>query len=346
MAELPTITIVFLVFNRREELRISLNAMREDSDYPPELVDVVVVDNASTDGSAEMVRESFPDVRLVERTENIGVSAWNDGFAVAGGEWVLALDDDCYLPPDGLRRAVESARAHDADLVSFRVVSDKDPSFVFTELYETGLLSFWGCSVLIRRSVIDRVGGFNPDIFVWAHEMDFMLRFFDAGFRHLHLPEVSAVHMSPIELDEPFLRSRRYRVDVGNVAYIVGRYFRARDAAGAVGSMIGTMLREAARIDPAAIRALPHCLKGFARGLTRRTPVRNPAVSRMYRRNMRNFAGPLVYARRPHEFVTHPVRRLAGRLTGRPVAPPRGRRDDWFAERSRYYPATSSTLQL
>ena len=101
----PAVTIVFLVFNRRDELRECLRRMLSESDYPRELVDVIVVDNASTDGSAEMVRDEFPEVRLIVRDRNVGVSGFNDGLAAARGDWVLALDDDCYLPLDGLSRA-------------------------------------------------------------------------------------------------------------------------------------------------------------------------------------------------------------------------------------------------
>src|SRR3954471_21802260 len=112
----PAVTIVFLVYNRREELRTSLRQMLGEAD-----VEVVVVDNASQDGSAEMVREEFPHVRLLRREQNIGVAGWNDGFAIARGNWVLALDDDCYLPPGGLRTAIDAAAERGADLVSFGV---------------------------------------------------------------------------------------------------------------------------------------------------------------------------------------------------------------------------------
>ena len=56
-----------------------------------------------------MVREEFPQVRLITRESNIGAPAWNDGFAIARGDHVLILDDDCYLPPDGLRQAFAAA---------------------------------------------------------------------------------------------------------------------------------------------------------------------------------------------------------------------------------------------
>ena len=147
----------------------------------PELLQFIVVDNASTDGSAEMVEAEFPDVRLIIRDVNNGVSGFNDGFDAAAGDLVLALDDDCYLPPDGLKRAIEAAREHDADLVSFGVVSSYDPGTRFDKKYPTGLLSFWGCAVLMRREVLDELRGYDPNIFVWANELEFMLRFFDVG---------------------------------------------------------------------------------------------------------------------------------------------------------------------
>src|SRR3712207_3454877 len=74
-----SVSIVLLVHNRCEKLRTTLERMLFESDYPADRVEVIVVDNASTDGSADMVRSRFPGVRLVERSENIGVSAWNDG---------------------------------------------------------------------------------------------------------------------------------------------------------------------------------------------------------------------------------------------------------------------------
>src|SRR5919197_992869 len=159
-ARWPSVTIVFLVHDRREQLRESMRRMLVDSDYDADRIDVVVVDNASTDGSAAMVRQEFPQARLIENATNAGVSGFNAGFAAARGDWVLALDDDCYLPPDGLRRAVTAAREHRADLVSFKVVSTHDPGHVFTDARPTGLFAFWGCAVLIARPAVEALEGY------------------------------------------------------------------------------------------------------------------------------------------------------------------------------------------
>jgi GT2 family glycosyltransferase len=345
----PTVTIVFLVHNRREELRTSLRKMLEESDYPAERVDAIVVDNASDDGSAAMVREEFPHVRLIERDENVGVSAWNDGFAVARGDWVLALDDDCYLPPDGLRRAIAAAGERAADLVSFSVSSSFDPSYRYDlSAYRTGLLTFWGCAVLMRREVLASLGGFDPDVFIWAHELEFMLRFFDRGFRHLHMPEVTAVHMKyPEGHWTGLVRSAAYVNNARHWAYIAAKHLRARDALETLIALIAVHVRDGLSVDRRAFRAAPVAVAGFARGLRRRgRPVRAD-ISRAYRHNLESFASPWWFSRPPRELLRAAPRELARALTGREVgvAPPTDR-GGFYDERRRYYPQDAATLEF
>jgi GT2 family glycosyltransferase len=347
MSELPTVTIVFLVYNRRDELRRSLAHMTGDSDYPRELVDVIVVDNASEDGASEMVRAEFPDVRLITREANSGVSGWNDGLAVATGEYVLLLDDDCYLPPEGLRRAVEEARERDAHLVSFGVTSSEEPGHRFDRQYRTGLLTFWGCAALVRREVVERIGGYDPQIFVWANEVEFMLRFYDAGFRHLHLPEVEAVHMKNVRRGwAQNVGDRAYRMHFENVSYTAGKHLRLRHALGALTAVITTNLRDGVRGRPRAAGAVPGAVRGFVRGLRNRQPVRAD-ISRIYRHHFLSFASPWWVSRPlPLFLLGIPgalVRRVAGRR--RRAAHP-GRWDEYFARGARYYPTSAATLEL
>src|SRR5215212_3365382 len=92
-AEPPSVSIVFLAFNRREQLRESLRRMLVESGYPPDLLEVIVVDNNSDDGTAAMVREEHPEVRLIENEQNQGAAGWNAGFRIARGDYILILDD-------------------------------------------------------------------------------------------------------------------------------------------------------------------------------------------------------------------------------------------------------------
>lgn len=345
--DLPSVTIVFLAFNRREELRTSLGQMLESSDYPSELVDVIVVDNASKDGTADMLREAFPQVGLIARTENIGVSGWNDGFAQARGDYVLALDDDCYLPPDGLRRAMEAAQERDAQLVSFAVASSEDPDYHFTDMYVTGLLTFWGCAVLVRRDALTELVGYDPEIFVWANELEFTMRLFDRGYRHLYLPEVVAIHMKP-QLGDHGINLNSYKRNSRHFAYIATKLLRARDVPEVVVALLSHNVRDALRLDPIALRGIPESVIGAAHGLRHRAPVR-PEVSRLYRHNFHSFIGPLHFMRSPSTFLKTArwrLLRMVGRVGEADRPPLRGRREEFLSGRRMYYPEHAATLDV
>lgn len=103
----PLVTINILSFNRKDELRFTLTKVFEQ-DYKN--IEVIVVDNASVDGTQQMVKEQFPIVTLIELSENIGIAGWNKGFEIAKGEYVLVLDDDAYPSKNTIDRSLEEIR--------------------------------------------------------------------------------------------------------------------------------------------------------------------------------------------------------------------------------------------
>jgi GT2 family glycosyltransferase len=285
-----------------------------------------------------MVREEFPRVQLIRREVNCGISGWNDGFAVATGDLVLVLDDDCYLPGDGLRRAIEAMREHDADMVSFAVSALDDPEYRFDLAYKTGLLAFWGCAALIRREALEQTGGFDPEIFVWAHEVEYMLRFYDHGFRHLHLPEVTAVHMKASNSGAglEYFGSPAYRYNARNFGYVVGKHLWPRDAFETLVALLALNIRHGLRIETANVTVARDTLSGFVSGMRHRDRLRNRSVSRTYRRNFYSFASPWWVMRPPREW-----------LRGIPDAGPRPRRvEEYFEARRRYYPDSAASLRF
>src|SRR4051794_40452457 len=231
-----------------------------------------------------MVRARFSDVRLVVSPENEGIAGWNRAFEAGGGDWFLVLDDDCYLDGDGLRRAVEAASTADADLVSFAVHSS-EPGAVFTDFYETGLLLFWGCSVLISRRALETIGGFDDGLFIWAHEGEWTMRFLDAGLRHLHLPDVRSVHMKGLPGVTEFGNTRNIR----NFAYVATKLMRPRDATLTLLNLAMRSMIDGIRYRGLGLPALAGLLEGARAGLRVRRPVR-PAISRLYRRNCIEFS--------------------------------------------------------
>ncbi len=334
--EWPLVTVNILAFNRREELGRTLETVLGDLDYPAHRLEVVVVDNASSDGTADMVRDRFPSVDLVINPHNVGVAGWNAGFARGRGEVFLVLDDDCYVRGDALKKSVLAAREARADLVSFSVRSAVDPSYYFNEDYHCGLLAFWGCAALVSRRAVDLTRGFDPNIFIWAHEAEFVARLLDVGLRHLYLPEVTAVHLKAPGEGPGSVYS--VRLNTRNFAFIAGRLLRRRHALRAAINLFLRGLLIAIR-RPAAARALPDVAEGLWAGLRHRRPVR-PPVSAAYRENFIEFVNPLQFARGPLE-----IWRQRGDHGAASTDLNRRRRRFW-SEHERFYPPHTASLDL
>ena len=322
----PRVTVAILAYNRREALAVNLE-MLAALRYPADRLEVVVVDNASEDGTAEMVRERFPEVRLIVSPENTGIGGWNRAFAAGTGDWFLVLDDDCYLKGDALARALDAARAAGADLVSLAVDSP-EPGAVFTDFYETGLLLFWGCSVLISRRAIDRVGGFDESLFIWAHELEWTMRFLDAGLRHLYLPDVRSLHMKGLPGVTEFGNTRNMR----NFAYVATKLLRRRDAAVALANLAVRAVIDGVRYRGLGGPALAALAEGARAGRAARRPVR-PAVSRLYRRNCIEFSSHL----RPWPRLRHVLLRFR---------PGTDFRHHYWQARPRLYPHAPAALSV
>jgi GT2 family glycosyltransferase len=320
----PLVTVAILAYNRREPLAETLQTLTEHLDYPRERLEIIVVDNASTDGTAEMVRTRFGSVDLIVSPANEGIAGWNRAFERGRGDFFLVLDDDCHVSGDALRRAVDGAREHAADMVSF-FVDSSDPEVGFSDVYRTGLLSFWGCAVLLRAGAVRALGGFDADLFIWAHELEFTMRFLDAGFRHLYLPEVHALHMKAI----PPVRVPSH---VRNMRNVAAKLLRPSDAARTIGNLVVRACIEAL-IDPGFLRGIPAVLGGARAGLKARAPVR-PAVSRLYRRDFVDLASQF----RPRERLRHWL------PLGRPPVP--NYREQFHLARPRLYPNHAGALRI
>lgn len=330
----PLVTVAVLAYNRRDALRANLTKLRDELDWPRDRLEVIVVDNASTDGTAEMLCSEFDEVRLIRSDVNTGVSGWNRAFEAGTGDWFLVLDDDCYITGDALHRAIGGAREHGADLVSFRVKSSDENVHVFNEFYDTGLLAFWGCSALLSARAARELGGFDPGIFIWGHEAEFVARLLDRGWRHLHLPEVVSVHMKP----PAGFKLSQHKRNLQSFGYIAGKLLRPRDLVPAAGNLLLRVLTESVR-RPQILTCMPAVAAGLRDGMRNRAPVR-PAVSQLYRRNFTEFSSPLIFARGPLLIWRQRGRADLAELEAHE------RRDRFWRERAACYPQGTGSLRV
>jgi GT2 family glycosyltransferase len=336
-ADWPEVSLVFVAYNRRDKLAISLEKVLEELDYPYERLEVIVVDNASTDGTTEMVRERFPQVQLIRQPENVGATAWNVGMATARGQWRMILDDDCYIEGDALKVAVRRAGEHRADLVSFLVASSIDRRLFNHGVHSPGLLGFVGCAAMFSDRAIESEPFYDPNLFIWGNELELTMRLLDRGFRHLYLPEVVAVHQKPVPTGDRPLNF--FAVNHRHWAYSAGKLMRPADAVAVVARLLLRIVLDARHRDPTLVKAIPGIFAGFAQGLRCRRPVR-PVVSAAYREACFELSNPLTLVRTP-------LQRL--RTLGDEAAANRARaerREQRHLRHRRYYSEDTAVLEL
>jgi len=194
--------------------------------------EVIVIDNASSDGSAEMVRAEFPQVILMVNTKNIGFApANNKGLLVARGRYALLLNSDTVVLGDAIEKAVCFADANvQAAVIGCRVLNPdmslQPTCFMYPSILNLLLsssylyklfpgsrffgrerMSWWdrndvreievatGCFMLVRREAINTVGLMDERFFMYAEETDWCYRFKRAGYKLMFTPDVKIIHL-------------------------------------------------------------------------------------------------------------------------------------------------------
>jgi GT2 family glycosyltransferase len=229
-SETLDLSVVIVSWNTRDVLRNCLESVFKGLGELS--AEVIVVDNASTDHSAQMVAHEFPRVRLIDNYANLGFAAANNqGIRIARGAHVLLLNPDTLVIGDALEKTLAYAQAHpDAGVVGCQVLESatkvqrtcfRDPSPLNTFMWVTGFSALFprsriagraaygpwqrdgerdvdvisGMFMLVRREAIDQVGLMDEEYFVFAEEADWCRRFRDAGWRCVFAPVARILHV-------------------------------------------------------------------------------------------------------------------------------------------------------
>lgn len=224
------LSIVIVSWNTREITRECLESVYRQTRGIH--FEVIVVDNASEDGSAQMVAAQFPQVVLICSPSNVGFAAANNlGFKVAKGRYILLLNSDTVVLDGALQRTLEYADSRDdLGIVSCKVLN-KDrtlqpncsmlPSNLNFLLMISGLykafpknrffgraeMTWWdyscerevevlkGCFMLVRRDALQEVGDMDAQFFMYCEEVDWCKRFADKGWKLGFFPHAQIIHL-------------------------------------------------------------------------------------------------------------------------------------------------------
>lgn len=215
------LSVVILNYNVRYFLELCLKSVQAAiSDIDAE---IIVVDNRSDDDSCEMAKMLFPDVVLIENTENYGFSKGNNiGVKSAKGDYVCILNPDTVVAEDTFIQLLafaqskndlgivgcklidgkghflpESKRNVPTPLVSIKKILGHSNGYYANYLGEdeTGEVSILvGAFMLLKRSVYNQVKGFDEDYFMYGDDMDLSFRIQKAGFKNYYHPKTTIIH--------------------------------------------------------------------------------------------------------------------------------------------------------
>ena len=226
----PHVSVVIVSFNCRATLTQCLESLAADDAALP--TEVIVVDNASDDGTVAAITRRFPWVRVIANHTNVGFArAMNEGLECARGEIVLALNPDTVVPAGAISKTVAELEQHpDVGMLGVKLVRPdgtfdhackrgfptvSSALFYFLGLSrlrprsprfaqytagqlgkdETGTVdAINGAFMLVKREAVDEVGPMDERYWLYAEDIDWCRRFWDRGWKVLYWPGVRVIH--------------------------------------------------------------------------------------------------------------------------------------------------------
>ncbi len=224
------LSVVIVSYRVKYFLELALQSVRRASKNIP--TQVFVVDNNSSDGSVEFIREKFPDVKLIENTENLGFAkANNQAIRLATGEYILLLNPDTVVQENTFEKCLQFMDSHpEAGALGVKMLDGKGnflpeskralpvPSVAFWKMtgmsslfpksklfarYHLGFLNenenhgvevLAGAFMLIRKNVLDKTGLLDEDYFMYGEDIDLSYRITKAGYKNFYFSETSIIH--------------------------------------------------------------------------------------------------------------------------------------------------------
>ena len=238
------VSIIIVNWNTRELLRNCIDSIRKTVQGPS--FEIIVVDNASADGSVAMLREEFPEVEVIENSENRGFGAANNqAMRIMNGRYALLLNSDTVVCDNAVERLFSFMESRQGAAMACGQLLNADGSrqnsiagfpTLLTLLLNTSLLeslfpgrfpskrypcttprevdSCIGACLMVRKKAIDAVGMFDERYFFFFEETDWALQMKKAGWTSWQVPDAEVYHLQGqsigrnVRSREEFYRSR------------------------------------------------------------------------------------------------------------------------------------------
>lgn len=234
------ISIIIVSFNTQEILKKCIEAIYDNS--ISSIFEIIVVDNASSDGSVAMIESQFPEIRLIKNSQNLMFSkANNQGVKISRGSYVLLLNSDAFINFDTIQRMADFMELNkNVAAIGPRVLNfdgtlqskgypnygiahhfyllfglsrlpKRLKQFLFPyycweqgDSLEVGIIS--GCCMLVRRSAWDAIGGLWEKLYFYGEEIEWCQRAINAGYQIWYLGTEDVTHLGGASTSPNFQR--------------------------------------------------------------------------------------------------------------------------------------------
>ncbi len=219
----PVVSVVIPTYNRKRKLARLIRSILE-SNYPRDRLEIIVVDDASTDGTHEYIKRLFPRVKVIRNNEEkLLAESRNIGIRASKGEYIFLIDDDNVVDKNTIRELVEFMEKHPEVGVTGPIMYFlKDPTRIgcagIKRNYWTTITKYVGHNTrdigqyrepyesedfpnafMVRRKIFEKVGLFNSKIFpIHYDEADFCQRVRKAGYKVMVVPTAKVWHDVPL----------------------------------------------------------------------------------------------------------------------------------------------------
>jgi hypothetical protein len=224
------VSIVITTYNSRDYLKICIDSIKNNT--PKYSREMIVVDDASTDGTQELVQKQYPEINYIRNSENIGyVRSNNIGIRASKGRYVLCLNNDALVLDGAINKLIDfmeinknagadgpkllnsdktiqlqCRRSFPAPMSSLYYFSGLSSLFPKNKLFGKYLLTYLddkstmevdclcGAAMVVRRDVLDKVGLMDESFFMYGDDIDWCYRIKQAGWKIYYVPEAEMIH--------------------------------------------------------------------------------------------------------------------------------------------------------
>ena len=248
----PSVSTIIVNLNGRHLLGECLDALAAQ-DYPQGRVEIILVDNGSTDDSVPFVREMHPYVRVIEAGRNLGFAGGNNlGARAATGDYLALINNDCRADPHWLRAMVEALEGRPEVACAASKILDWDGKTIdfvgpVMNLYGRAfhidqgtpvvpgsydkpqeVLAPCGGAMMIRREVFWQVGGFDEDYVAYFEDLDLGWRLWLYGYKVLFIPDAVVYHRQH-QTGSGFPVEQRYALSEANALRTVIKNYEEKN---------------------------------------------------------------------------------------------------------------------